>query len=181
MGMNQRELEALYRDRANQVKEALAGSPLVLHKQLMHRMPLARKLHCHCKVCGKDKRVEVRNILVNGQRECNNCHGLKAYRKTYYKNRSARVSEPGYRDYMSVRRSIGLIAGEINTVRYRAGHWHGRPCDPEERDAFLFESKEFATLWVIQELGIRPSKEHRLRRIDDTKPFMPGNVEWRKG
>lgn len=178
MGLSNSDRKALYRERADRVVAALNGSALVLHKQLLHGMPLNRKLRCYCKNCNTDQEVTVKSILKGGQRECNRCSGRKAYRKTYYANRQTRLTTPGYKEYTSVRHSIGAIMGQVWDAQRRARGSRDPEDSLKERDAFLFESAEFATLWVLTELGTRPTKKHRLRRTDDTKPFMPGNVEW---
>lgn len=43
---------------------------------------------------------------------------------------------------------------------------------------FLFPNVRTATVWVLENLGPRPTTTHSIDRIDNNKHYEPGNLRW---
>lgn len=43
---------------------------------------------------------------------------------------------------------------------------------------FLFESVEIATRWVVAEIGLRPTAQHSIDRVDNNGHYERGNLRW---
>lgn len=140
-----------------------------------------------CPGCGETKMLKAKGV-------CNNCYVQFRRRGTYERERQPRgmCTAPGCDKpahgkglcYMHARRL--KVSGNLDNPRadnhnLRSNHaLYAIWVSYQRKDAYPMVPEWKADFFAFLDgVGERPSLEHRLFRLDKTKPIGPGNFEWR--
>lgn len=157
------------------------------------RVASKSKLHCRCD-CGGEHYVRVSDIIYGGSLRCRSCadklcNGNKLQpieellRRLELANRAnerLNVENWGsYRDIFGVD-EVKSVYSTMNGAASRCNNiggmsyknYGGRGIE------FKFPNPTEATKWVLNNLGVRPTKTHSIDRIDNNRHYEPGNLRW---
>lgn len=165
---------------ASRVAACLAKTKLSLRGDLPEALNQNTKLDTVCD-CGTESPTRVADLVNDGKRQCRGCASRE------------RMSRPGMIDMArrnlpdTPRRSVYDGKPEL---KFLAGLAQGqkRRCTSPRNSVyehygargvqFRFNTVYDAAVWMLENLGPRPSKEHTVDRVDNDGHYEPGNLRW---
>lgn len=155
-------------------------------------VPTKSKIKVQCK-CGAIHNVRVKDLLYGGSKRCRRCADLDLTGKLHTKEHYVQIGTRGaltnktqreafWGDCVSIygMEAIHRLQSNLSSAKSRCNNpnqtgymnYGGRGIE------FRFNTVTEGVMWVLSNIGDRPTEKHSLDRIDNNRHYEPGNLRW---